>query len=436
MPTGNPSAYGTHTASTDAVDRKLSLRERYQSVRSATEQLCSGLATEDYVIQSCPEASPTRWHLSHSTWFFETLVLCEALSGYQPLNPLYRELFNSYYNTLGSCYPQPRRGILSRPTVSEVYSYRAHVDLHMQRMFDEIEAGRSLPEMVERIETGLHHEQQHQELILTDIKHAFSCNPLEPAFREEALVTDGEVGRLRWADYSEGLREIGFDGDGFSYDNERPTHRVFVESFELGARLVTNTEYARFIAEGGYRRPEFWLSDGWNCVEQHKWRAPLYWREDGQQWFEFTLKGRQPIIPNAPVCHVSFYEADAYARWAGARLPTEAEWETSARAVDPRGNFLESNQLHPTAAGKLPSDNHPRQLFGDVWEWTASPYVGYPGFRPLDGALGEYNGKFMSNQMVMRGGSVATPQSHFRKTYRNFWAPATRFQFSGIRLAK
>ena len=424
---------GSTKAKSDS--HSITLRECYYAVRQQSERLCAPLQTEDYVIQSCPEASPTRWHLAHTTWFFETLILCEALPDYLPLNPLYQELFNSYYTSLGAFYPQPRRGVLSRPTVSEVYDYRAHVDTHMQQLFDELEADRLAPEIADRITIGLHHEQQHQELILTDIKHAFSCNPLEPAYHA-AAPSDGVAGRQRWADYSEGLREIGCAGDGFCYDNERPRHRTFVEAFELAVRLVTNAEYAEFIADGGYQHPRYWLSEGWNCVQQRGWTAPLYWRREADDWFEFALHGRQPLQPDAPVTHISFYEADAFARWAGARLPTEAQWETAARDVQLMGNFVESQALHPLALDQPPADNHPRQMFGDVWEWTASPYVGFPGFQTAAGALGEYNGKFMCNQMVLCGGSCATPLTHIRPTYRNFWTPVTRFQFTGIRLAK
>jgi ergothioneine biosynthesis protein EgtB len=435
VPTGRPSTLYTPCCRPLASGLGQSLRGHYKAVRAQSELICKPLEIEDYIIQSFPAASPVRWHLAHCTWFFETIVLSKALPNYKPLNPIYRELFNSYYNSLGAQYPRPNRGGLSRPTVAEVYAYRAYVDEHMHKLFDLVDADRLEPEMIQTIEIGLHHEQQHQELILTDLKHAFSCNPLEPAYQTPVEVSS-TTGRMRWADYSEGLREIGCKGDSFCYDNERPRHRAFIEAYELAARLVTNAEYRAFVEDGGYQRAELWLSAGWDAVQQHGWQAPLYWRIEENEIFEFTLHGSQKLDPHTPVCHVSYYEADAYARWAGMRLPTEIEWENAARSILLAGNFVESLPLHPRPLATMPQDNYPRQMFGDVWEWTASPYVGYPGFVPHPGPLGEYNGKFMSNQMVLRGGSCASPQSHLRHTYRNFWAPETRFQFSGIRLAK
>jgi ergothioneine biosynthesis protein EgtB len=416
---------------------KTTLRERFLAIRAFSEALAGPLHPEDCVIQSMTETSPTRWHLAHTTWFFETFVVQPTATDYAPLDPAYAYLFNSYYNAIGAQFPRPDRGVLSRPTVAEVYAYRAHVDAAMLALFDAWEAKPPPSHVLEAIEIGLQHEQQHQELILTDIKHAFSLNPLRPAYQPAQVdpVGDGAP-RLRWADYSEGLHEIGHAGPGFSYDNERPRHRVFVEGFELAARLVTNGEYQAFVDDGGYDRPELWLSDGWARRESAEWCGPLYWFDRDGERCEFTLRGAERRNPAAPVCHVSFYEADAFARWAGARLPTEAEWEVAARGHLVQGNCVECKAWHPQPLSERIIDNNPRQMFGDVWEWTASPYVGYPGYQAPAGALGEYNGKFMSNQVVLRGGSCATSVTHLRPTYRNFWAPQTRFQFAGIRLAK
>jgi ergothioneine biosynthesis protein EgtB len=407
---------------------------RYQEVRRFTEKLCEPLAVEDYVIQPMPDVSPTKWHLAHTSWFFETFVLTPAVPDYRPFHPLFGYLFNSYYNAVGKRHCRPRRGLLSRPTVEEVYQYRAHVDRAMLDLLDRLAGITSV------IELGLHHEQQHQELIVTDIKNVFAANPLRPVYREQPRARHAAPGPVEWIDYPGGLCEIGHGGAGFSFDNETPRHRVYLQPFRLASRLVTNGEYQAFIEGGGYRRPELWLSDGWNAVQAHGWDAPFYWEEQDGRWGIMTLSGLREVDAAEPVCHLSFYEADAYATWAGARLPSEAEWEVAGVGAPMEGNFAESGLLHPApepgpeSTAATPAT--PTQLFGDVWEWTSSPYRPYPGFRPLDGALGEYNGKFMCNQMVLRGGSCATPRSHIRPTYRNFFPPDARWQFTGLRLAR
>jgi len=391
----------------------MDLAETYREVRAATEALCAPLSAEDCAIQSMPDASPVKWHLAHTTWFFETLVLEAAAPGYAAFDPAFRVLFNSYYESVGQQHPRPERGMLSRPSLERVREYRRHVDAGVLRLLD----SGAPQELLGVIELGVHHEQQHQELILTDLKHAFSRNPLRPAYRagptsRTGATRAGAAPALRWHAGEAGVREIGHAGPGFAFDNERPRHRVFVEAFELASRPVTNGEFLRFVRDGGYARPELWLSEGFAAARARGWRAPLYWEERDGSWWRFTLAGMAPLRPEEPVCHVSHYEADAYARWAGARLPTEAEWESAAEA------------------------GAPLALPGEVWEWTSSAYTAYPGFRPLAGSLGEYNGKFMSNQMVLRGGSRATPPGHIRRSYRNFFPPDARWQFSGIRLAR
>lgn len=407
----------------------MELRERYRAVRAATEALAAPLAVEDQVVQTMPDASPTKWHLAHTTWFFETFVL--APRGHAPFHERYGYLFNSYYEGVGARVARPRRGLLSRPTVDEVLAYRAHVDRAMLDVLSE-----DLGSLAAVFEIGLHHEQQHQELLLTDVKTVLAANPLHPAYRERAPGSFGEPPRPRFVEQDGGLHEIGDASTSFAFDNERPRHRVFLERFAIASRLVTNGEYLAFVEDGGYRRPELWLSDGFAVVQTRGWDAPLYWERDaeGGGWSLATLGGLLPLDPNEPVCHVSLYEADAFARWAGARLPSEAEWEVAARAAPIEGNFVESERFHP--APLVDRDAPIAQLFGDAWEWTASPYAPYPGFRPLEGTLGEYNGKFMCNQFVLRGGSCATPQDHVRATYRNFFPPDARWQFTGIRLAR
>ena len=407
---------------------------QYEHVRRATETLCTTLETEDYVVQSMPDASPVKWHLAHTSWFFETFVLGPEGAAGPPDSAGYSYLFNSYYNAVGDRIPRPRRGLLSRPTVAEVYGYRAAVDDRMRTFLAGCD-DRDLERLTPLIVLGLNHEQQHQELILTDLKHAFAANPLLPVFRELGRAETVSPGPMRWVEYPGGVRAIGHEGPGFAFDNEGPRHEVFVRPYRLGDRLVTNGEFLEFMADGGYERPELWLSDGWNACQAQQWMAPLYWQGKASQWHAFTLGGLREVEPAEPVCHVSFYEADAYARWAGARLATEAEWELAAADSPITGNFVESGRLHPVPL-PAPSGDHPSQLFGDVWEWTQSSYSPYPGYRPAAGALGEYNGKFMCNQIVLRGGSCATPRSHVRSTYRNFFPPDARWQFSGIRLAE
>jgi ergothioneine biosynthesis protein EgtB len=405
--------------------------ERFKSVRRQTLELCAPLTPEDMMVQSCDEASPAKWHLAHTTWFFETFLLREFLPDYQPFHPDFSWLFNSYYNAVSDQPVKKLRASFSRPSLDEIVAYRLHVNAAMEGW---IEDGVS-DEVARRVELGLHHEQQHQELLAYDIKNAFWSNPLHPAYRENTLTDAGDAEPVRWIAHDGGLREIGFAGEGFCFDNEQPRHKVYVEPFALGSRLATCGEYLDFMRGGGYERADLWLSEGWDMVRAQGWKAPLYWFEDAGEWRVFTLRGAVDLraVLAAPVCHVSYYEADAFARWMGSRLPTEAEWETAAEGLPVEGNLLESDELHPAAAK---AGDGLRQMFGDVWEWTASAYLGYPGYAALPGALGEYNGKFMSNQMVLRGGSAVTPASHIRSTYRNFFAPATRWQFGGVRLAK
>jgi ergothioneine biosynthesis protein EgtB len=404
----------------------------FAHTRAMTRALCEPLEVEDYVVQSMPDASPVKWHLAHTSWFFEQFILKPTLRGYPVLEPKYEYLFNSYYQAVGPMYQRPARGLLTRPTVKEIFRYRDHVDEHMTEL---LSRRADDPQLHMLTTLGINHEQQHQELILTDLKHAFSRNPLQPTYRAKSTnVAAGVAGPMRFQNFDGGVREIGAESgsgnDGFCFDNELPRHRVLVEPYALGDRLVTNAEYLEFVRDGGYRRPEFWLSDGWNTVNTEGWMHPFYWEESLTR--EFTLAGPQDIDPAAPVSHLSFYEADAFARWAGARLPTEAEWELAAACLPVAGNLLDLSRLHPES----PSDAGMTQMFGDVWEWTASPYVGYPGYRTLPGALGEYNGKFMSNQWVLRGGSCVTPASHIRASYRNFFPAQARWQFSGLRLAR
>jgi ergothioneine biosynthesis protein EgtB len=407
------------------------LAAHYRQVRATTEGLAAPLTPEDCAIQSMPDASPVKWHMAHTSWFFETFVLARVGRAFRPFDPSFAYLFNSYYDAVGDRLPRSQRGLLSRPTLSDVYRYRAHIDDQMLELLES--EGFSSPNAA-TVELGLHHEQQHQELLLTDIKHAFASNPLRPTYRERSRQTVPAVGPPFWVTFPEGLYGQGHDGDGFAFDNETPRHQVWQPAFQLASRLVTNGDYLAFMEAGGYERPEFWLADGWEACSGQRWQAPLYWERQQQSWWLMTLAGMQPVNEAEPVCHVSFFEADAFARWAGARLPTEAEWEVAAASQTMAGNFLESGLLQPVVAP--PSDAPIRQLLGDVWEWTMSAYLPYPGYRPLPGALGEYNGKFMCNQMVLRGGSCVTPAAHIRPSYRNFFPPKTRWQFTGIRLAK
>jgi ergothioneine biosynthesis protein EgtB len=411
----------------------------FRAVRDQTEDLAAPLAPEDCVVQSMPDASPTKWHLAHTTWFFDTFLLQPFADGFRRLAPEYGYLFNSYYNAAGPMHCRDRRGVISRPTLQETREYRRFVDQQVVRLVRNASPA-LLRRLLPLLELGLHHEQQHQELLLTDIKHAFAQNPLHPVYTATPARPALPVAPLRWRAHTEGLRWIGAGTDtGFAFDNERPRHRVFLEAFALADRLVTNGEYAGFIADGGYTRPELWLSLGWATLQPERWAAPLYWRLEDDLWHEYTLGGYRLINDAEPVCHLSYFEADAYARWAGARLPTEAEWEVAATELPVGGNFVEQRRFHPApAADALPAGGEPelRQMYGDVWEWTRSPYAPYPGYAPAVGALGEYNGKFMCNQMVLRGGSCASAGAHLRATYRNFFAPEKRWQFAGIRLAR
>ena len=402
----------------------------FEAVRAQSLALCAPLCTDDYQVQSIVETSPPKWHLAHLTWFFETFLLTPFAAGYRPFHPRFGELFNSYYQTVGLPFSRPSRHVLSRPTVEEIRQYRAHVDAAMTALMRN-PPPQHAAEIARRVVLGLHHEQQHQELLLMDIKHNFSVNPLLPVYRERPTEAAASVVAQRWLQFGGGVREIGTDGGEFCFDNETPRHKVWLDDFSLASRPVTNGEYAEFVAAGGYREPRHWLADGWAAVQERRWTAPLYWRQQEGAWSEFTLAGLRPLDAAAPVCHVSLYEADAYARWRGARLPTEAELEvaTAGRAIT--GNFVETEVLQPRPA-RGDMDN---QWFGDVWEWTQSAYAPYPGYQPLPGALGEYNGKFMSNQYVLRGGCCATPQSHLRATYRNFFYAHDRWAFTGIRLA-
>lgn len=412
--------------------RSEALPDRYQRVRAQTLDICEPLHTEDFVVQSMPDASPAKWHLAHTSWFFEQFVLKPNDHGYRPFQERFEYLFNSYYQTVGPMHQRAQRGLLTRPTVEEVLQYRAYVDEHMQRLLQHRDASERIGNVVI---LGLNHEQQHQELMFTDLKHLLSCNPLLPAYRTGASrIAPCVAEPSRFVPFEGGVVEIGATGKHFCFDNEMPRHRVVVEPYSLADRLVTNAEYLEFVREGGYRRPDFWLSDGWATVTSEQWSRPLYWSESLDA--EFTLAGLQSLDPASPVGHLSYYEADAYARWAGARLPTEAEWELAAANLAVAGNLLgnvKESALHPQPAT---SSSRLRQMYGDVWEWTASPYVPYPGFRAAAGAIGEYNGKFMCNQLVLRGGSCVTPEDHVRATYRNFFYPQARWQFMGARLAR
>jgi len=380
-----------------------------------------------------PDASPVKWHLAHTTWFFETFILVPRLGGYRVFDPAFGYLFNSYYNAIGDRHPRPERGMLSRPALEDVLAYRRHVDAAMRRLFA---AGTPPPELAALIELGAHHEQQHQELILTDLKHLLSRNPLRPAYQRPWPLTPIHPRVRSWIDFEGGTFEIGHEGESFCFDNETPRHRVWLNPFRIATHPVTHGDFIEFVEDGGYRRPELWLSAGWDTVSTRGWQAPAYWERRDGRWHTFTLHGMAPVDEHTPVCHLSFYEAEAFARWAGERLPTEAEWEMAAHRAPVEGNFVESGALHPLALRESPADGTPAQMFGDVWEWTRSDYAPYPGFRVADGAVGEYNGKFMSGQYVLRGGSCATPADHVRATYRNFFPPDARWQFSGLRLAR
>ncbi len=420
-------------AQADTQDRRSRLTAHYGEVRGLTEALAAPLSPEDQTVQSMPDVSPTKWHLGHTSWFFETFLLQPELPGYEPCHPAYGYVFNSYYEAVGARHPRPERGLLSRPGAAEVLDYRHYVD----RSMGELLAADLGPETLDLVELGLHHEQQHQELLLMDIKHVLSCNPLRPAYAP-LTAAPGPArapAKAGWIEHQGGPVEIGHPSAGFGFDNEFPRHTCQVPAFAVADRPVTCGEWLAFIDDGGYRRPELWLSDGWAVVCDRRWDSPLYWSpppEEGGEWTVFTLGGERPVDLAEPVCHVSYYEADAFAHWSGGRLPTEAEWEAVAAAQPVEGNFLDPARLHPSS----PDPGRRTSLFGDVWEWTASAYSPYPGFRPAAGAVGEYNGKFMVNQYVLRGGSCVTPPGHIRATYRNFFPAGARWGFSGVRLAR
>jgi ergothioneine biosynthesis protein EgtB len=412
------------------------LLARFHEVRNFTARLSENLAPEDCVVQSMPEVSPTKWHLAHTTWFFETFILKKWVPGYRDAVSEYAYLFNSYYNAAGAMHRRDLRGLISRPTVAETRKFRASIDADIADLVSN--ADEKLFREIEPILTlGIHHERQHQELLITDIKHVFAQNPLYPVFQRRNIGNDKiDIDPMKFVEFDEATVEIGHNGDGFAYDNEGPRHRALVLPFSVANRLITNREYLQFMADNGYSRSEFWLSLGWTTVNEQNWRAPLYWIERDGEWWNFTLSGLRKVDPSEPVTHLSYFEADAYANWAGARLPTEFEWEHAAAKIDIDGNFVESETFHPQALRTQAKDRDLAQMFGDVWEWTRSSYSPYPGYHAGPGALGEYNGKFMCNQYVLRGGSCATSRAHIRKTYRNFFQPDKRWQFTGIRLAR
>ena len=416
------------TESASSVDQDLTLTDRFLAVRSFTESLSSCLSAEDQTVQSMPDVSPTKWHRAHTTWFFETFLLVPSLPDYRVFHPDYAYLFNSYYEGAGARYPRADRGFISRPGVQEVADYRCHVDEAMAELFEIVRSDCVL----ELAELGIQHEQQHQELLLMDIKHVLARNPMQPAFDAIRACEPGVSSARSWTAYGGGSYDIGYCGERFCFDNELPRHCVYLAPFSLADQLVTCDEWLAFMDDDGYRRPELWLSDGWATVQSEGWRAPLYWAESESGWREFTLGGLIPLNPLQPVCHLSYYEADAFARWAGFRLPTEAEWEVAASGAAVEGHFLDQTRLHPSPARGLPADG---SCFGNLWQWTSSAYSAYPGFEPAAGAVGEYNGKFMVNQYVLRGGSCVTPSDHVRSSYRNFFPAQARWAFSGLRLA-
>lgn len=430
------------STSTNDLDRGLRLGtkqdcllNRYQAVRAFSEKLCETLCTEDYIVQSMPDASPMRWHLAHTTWFYETFILAHG-PGFRRFNDSFEYLFNSYYTSVGKQYPREKRGLLTRPTVDEIICYRKSIDEVMLETLQQVNSSNEY--LLNIVELGLNHEQQHQELMQTDIKHLFAQNPLLPSLSPFPSVTNDRLGSMQWIEFEGGVHQIGHEGGSFAFDNESPRHRVFLEPYAVCDQLVTNGNYLEFIQDRGYQRSELWLSMGWKHINHHQWNSPLYWFYRKDEPCEFTLGGLEPLDLSAPVTHISYFEADAYARWANARLPTEAEWEAAADGYPIEGCFAEdhydSNQaVHPCHG----LENGPfHGLFGDCWQWTSSSYSAYPGYQPADGALGEYNGKFMCNQYVLRGGSCATPRGHLRTSYRNFFPADARWQFTGLRLAK
>ncbi|WP_282609791.1 ergothioneine biosynthesis protein EgtB [Pelagibius sp. Alg239-R121] len=413
--------------------RSGALAESYLKVRGESLSLVSGLSDSDATVQSMEDASPAKWHLAHTTWFFETFLLEPRLTGYQVFDPNYCYLFNSYYEQVGERHPRPSRGMLTRPSLEDIRNYRTHVDAGMARFLDSGPTG----EILDLVELGLHHEQQHQELLLTDILHLFAQNPLRPAFRapEPLAVESNGPAPLDWLSFDQAMVQIGHAGSDFAFDCEGPRHEAIIRSFKLASRPVLNAEWFEFMADSGYRTSTLWLSDGWAIVNERGWDAPFYWEQRDGAWMTMTLRGLQPVDPAAPVCHISYFEADAFARWMGKRLPSEFEWEHAAAGREVTGNFADSGRLRPKPPASVASDGSSENLFGDVWEWTHSPYTAYPRFKISEGAVGEYNGKFMNGQYVLRGGSCATPAGHVRATYRNFFQPDKRWQFSGLRLA-
>ncbi len=411
--------------------------DRYANVRDMSLELARPLSPEDCVVQSMTEASPTKWHLAHTTWFFETFILTGHADRYQPFHERYSFLFNSYYNQVGDRIARPTRAMMTRPTMTEVLDYREFVDGAMTHLLEHIDSN-SFASIVPLLELGLQHEQQHQELLLTDVKHLLSLNPLQPAYLDNGDVEPAADVQVQWKSFEAGVYEVGYAAKDFCFDNELPQHRVFLEAFSIANRTVTNGEYITFINEKGYERPELWLDLGWSIVNEQQWAHPLYWRRESDgSWSEFTLRGRRPVDEKAPLTAISLFEADAYARWNGCRLPSEQEWEVAAADVEVEGNFSDTRQLHPVGCEMNEGlGDGLLQMFGNNWEWTGSQYRPYPGYDPPTGAIGEYNGKFMCNQFVLRGGSCATPASHIRRTYRNFFPPESRWQFAGVRLVK
>jgi ergothioneine biosynthesis protein EgtB len=414
-------------------ETSLRLQSMFERVRATSEDLAAGLQPEDQVVQSMPDCSPTKWHLAHVSWFFETFILVPHAPGYEVAHPQFAFLFNSYYEAAGARHNRFERGLITRPTVDEVAAYRDYVTSAMNRLMDSADE-RLWETIAPLVEIGCHHEQQHQELILMDALNLFSRNPLRPAYRPWKASVARQAEDLRWLDHAGGVFEIGHKGDAFSYDNESPRHEVLLRPYRLASRAVTNAEWIAFIEDGGYARSDLWMMDGWVRVKRGEYEAPLYWEKTSGGWEAMTLSGQHRVDPDAPVVHVSWFEADAFARWAGKRLPTEAEWEVAARDLPQDGNFMGSGFLRPVAG--VPAESRPSGMFGDVWEWTASAYTAYPGYKAAPGALGEYNGKFMSGQMVLRGGGCATPDGHIRATYRNFFYPHQRWAFAGLRLAE
>jgi len=411
---------------------KTNLGQQFEAVRAFTEKITEPLEIEDYVVQVTENASLAKWHLAHTTWFFETFLLEKFLDDYSPVHPQYSYLFNSYYLQTGVPHCRARRGNISRPTVRQVFEYRESINGHVLDLIKN-STDKEFAQYAPVIEIGIHHEQQHQELLMTDLKYMFAQNPLNIVYREKVRPRKNHIPEINWVSFEEGVYKIGHDGDGFGYDNEFPRHKTYIHDFELADRLVTNAEFIEFIEAGAYQEVEWWLDEGFSTIRDEGWNAPLYWKKEDAEWFHYTLSGREKIDPNEPVTHISYFEAEAYARWKGCRLPTEQEWEVASETVETEGNFVDNDYLHPVALQE--NKNELKQMFGDVWQWTQSSYAPYPGYKPLPGALGEYNGKFMCNQYVLRGGSCATSESHFRKTYRNFFHADERWQFTVIRLS-